>query len=68
MKIKQLTPELLDDILADMNIPKKNTTDKPQILTSDYVSQFNHNVARRIQRHNLAHDVSIDLAKHTHIR
>ncbi len=47
MKIKELTQDLLDDMLAEMQISKAN---KSCVLDSAYVSRFNRGVAYRIQR------------------
>ncbi len=72
MKIKQLTNELLGEMLDSMGMPKKtdmdNTVAGQRVLTSAYVSQFNRGVSYRVQQREASHAASVDLAAKARFR
>lgn len=71
MKVKILTDELLAEMIGLPNKQRSDThggVDRSQVLTSEYVSQFNRGVAYRIQQREASHIASADLAAKARFR
>jgi len=72
MNVKELTNELLDEMLESMGMSKEtdmnSTVDGHRVLTSVYVSQFNRGVSYRVQQRETSHAASVDLAAKARFR